>query len=102
MDLILLTYALLLLAGGATGYYIAGSLPSLVMGTGTALLVGILGFLKSNYAHSAALVITLLLTGFFGYRFALTGKFMPAGMMALASAAVFILQLRKSCCKLEA
>jgi uncharacterized membrane protein (UPF0136 family) len=78
-------YAALLLVGGVIGYLMAGSSASLAMGTACALLFGVLASQKGKMASYATFGLTLLLLLFFGYRFALAFKFMPAGLMALVS-----------------
>lgn len=98
-------YALLLFVGGGIGYYIANSLPSLMMGSITALVFAILAFQQGKTAHLITMVLTGLLAGFFGYRFYLTLKFFPAGFMTLASLGLVAALIRKSfsnaCCKIE-
>lgn len=90
MNIYILGYALLLLVGGLVGYLKAGSLPSLIMGSSCAIIFGILAFIRTKMAHLIAIAMTLLLFGFFGYRFAVSLKFMPAGLMSLASIGLLI------------
>lgn len=90
---VVLVYAFMLLAGGIMGYTQAHSLPSLTAGIVSSFLLIIcaLGINKrSTLAYTMAMLITLGLTLFFGYRFAVTSKFMPAGMMVITSALVLI------------
>ncbi len=81
-------YALLIFLGGMIGYYQAHSLPSLIAGTLSAILLFACAwgmFKNSALAYTFALALILALALFFGYRFTLTGKFMPSGMMTLMS-----------------
>lgn len=84
-----LAYAVLVLAGGITGYLKASSRASLISGGifGLALALGAAGMLRGNHAAtSATLSLVALLALFFAYRLATGGKFMPAGLMLLVSA----------------
>ncbi len=98
-------YALLLLIGGIIGYYMANSLPSLIMGSSSALIFAVLAFQKGKTAHLITLVLTALLAGFFGFRFYLTLKLFPAGFMSLVSLGLVVALARESlssvCCKSE-
>lgn len=78
-------YALLLLVGGIIGHYKADSLASLMMGSAFALAFGILAFQKGKTVNYITIGLTLVLVLFFGYRYSLTFKFMPAGLMSLLS-----------------
>jgi len=91
--IVLLIYALLLFVGGYTGYHTAHSLPSLVMGTFFAVALVACSWAISigiNYAYLAAVFLTLLLLVFFFYRFILTIKFMPSGLMSVISLGVLV------------
>lgn len=90
-------YAVLLLVGGAIGYFKANSHPSLIMGTLSALAFGILAFQKGRLTDYATLCLAALLGMFFGYRWYLTGNFMPAGIMTLSSMALIFWILRLNC-----
>ena len=98
-------YALLLLVGGTIGHYTAGSLASLIMGSTFALAFGILAFQKGKTAHYITLGLTLVMLCFFGYRYALSFKFMPAGLMTLLSLLLLVKLWRdcpsNACCKSE-
>lgn len=78
-------YALFLFVGGLIGHYKAGSFASLVMGSAFALVFGILAFQKGKVVNYITLGLTLVLLIFFGYRYSLSFKFMPAGLMCLLS-----------------
>ena len=66
-------YGLMLSAGGLAGFLRAKSLPSLIAGVGSGLVVS---FAASKWVKSLA---SLLLGGIMGVRWRLGGKFMPAG-----------------------
>ena len=92
--IIVIIYSILVLLGGLIGYLFANSLPSLISGTifGAALFTCGLGILRSNLAaFITSIMLSGLLTLFFGYRFWLTEKLMPAGMMGIISGLIFIL-----------
>lgn len=80
------------------GFSQAHSLPSLIAGTVSAILLFAcsLGmFKRSLLAYTLAMFLILALTIFFAYRFALTGKFMPAGMMIIISTLSLVLVLMR-------
>ena len=98
---IVLTFAVLVLVGGIMGYQKAASLPSLIAGIISSLVLFACAFgmfKESVLAYSLSLVATMFLALFFTYRFSVTGAFMPAGMMAIVSATVLIaVSLSKKC-----
>jgi uncharacterized membrane protein (UPF0136 family) len=85
-------YALLLGVGGLMGYLKAGSRPSLIAGSISALAaLGAVGLWSTNFRLGVALGLLLSSTLFvlFGYRYAVkTRKFMPSGLLAIASLVV--------------
>lgn len=86
-------YALVVLAGGITGYTKAGSLSSLVMGIGFSLLLffSAAGQYKRNtQAYYSGLILTIILTLFFAWRFTQTFAFMPSGLMVIISLLVLV------------
>ncbi len=90
-------YALLLIMGGMIGYFTAHSLPSLFMGTGFALLIGFCAYGIHKgciYSTYGAIGLSALLFVFFSYRFWLTSKFFPGGMMAILSFSLLLLLAR--------
>lgn len=87
-SLIIFTYGLIVMAGGVIGYMTAGSIPSLIMGITFGLLLLGSGWAltkKSTLAHFSAVTLSTILALFFLYRFGITWKIMPAGMMAAIS-----------------
>ena len=81
-------FGLLTIAGGIVGYIKAGSVASVIAGAITGVLLLVAAFLLP--AHQAwglgtALIVSLLLLGYFGPKFLHTGTVMPAGMMSVLS-----------------
>lgn len=88
-SIVIWVYALLLLIGGLMGFIKANSLVSLLSSSIIALLFFVCGyFIRKGHAtaYYFAAILTIFLLAFFGYRFALTHQFMPAGLMTLLSA----------------
>jgi uncharacterized membrane protein (UPF0136 family) len=85
-------YALLLAVGGLIGYLKAGSKPSLIAGSVSALAaLAALGLSIGNNRLGVPLGLLLSISLFvlFGYRYAVkTRKFMPSGLLAIASLVV--------------
>lgn len=87
-SIVVLIYGALLFAGGLIGFLKAHSHASLVMGAISALVLIAAGLtmVKNNLlGFWIAIVASILLTLFFGYRFYATQKMMPSGMMAIIS-----------------
>jgi uncharacterized membrane protein (UPF0136 family) len=84
-----LIFGALTIIGGVIGYVKAGSLPSIIAGaiTGVLLLVAA-WLLPSNRMIGllTAFVVSLLLAAQFIPKFIRTGKVMPAGLMSILSA----------------
>ncbi len=82
-------YALLLGIGGLIGYLKAGSRSSLIAGSISAVAaVGALALSAADHQMGVPLGLLLSITLFvlFGYRYAVkTRKFMPSGLLAIAS-----------------
>ena len=86
---ILAIYALMLIAGGAMGYVRAGSRASLIAG----LVSGVIGLIaavlaaavKYQWGVELGLCLAAVILLFFGPRFLISKKFMPAGLMSLLS-----------------
>lgn len=91
---ILIMYAMLLGVGGVMGFVKARSRPSLVMGllsAITALLAAVLSLNNVKWGIPLGALLAGVMFIFFGYRYA-TGskKFMPGGMLAVASLVVLL------------
>jgi uncharacterized membrane protein (UPF0136 family) len=87
-------YGALVLAGGLAGFLKARSRPSLIAGlvSGALLLgAGILMQRGNPAGWIGAMVVAAALGAFFGGRWLKGRKFMPAGMMVLASVAALAL-----------
>lgn len=83
-------YGILLVIGGLVGYFLAGSIPSLVASSSFATLVFLsaLGIqMKQKWAFPLLITCLFALFAFFGYRYYGTLKFMPPGMMAIITLA---------------
>lgn len=96
---VLLTYAVLVLVGGIMGYVKAQSVASLVFGSISAVLLGISSFLLlqgKQLGFYLGLLLTIVLGAFFAYRFVLSYKFMPAGLMVILSLVTFFALLKKN------
>ncbi len=91
-DLIAFAYAATVAIGGIIGYVKKGSLMSGVMGLAFGGMAGYGAYQTSvnpaNYAVS--LGVSAALTGVMGYRFVNSGKFMPAGLVAVLSVAMLL------------
>jgi len=91
---ITLFYGLIVIAGGIVGYLKAHSMASIVMGSiaGFLLLLSALGMMGklASLAH-LALIITFILDAFFTYRWVLSMKFMPSGVMSIISTIVLVI-----------
>lgn len=82
-------FGILTIAGGVIGYVKAGSMPSIIAGSVTGILLVIGALILPE--HRAAglltvLIVSLLLAAQFIPKFIRTGKAMPAGMMSILSA----------------
>ena len=83
-----LVFGALTIVGGIIGYVKAGSLPSIIAGAITGVLLLVAGFLLSEHRAAGlatALVVSFLLAAQFVPKFIRTGKVMPAGMMSILS-----------------
>ncbi|XP_053185976.1 transmembrane protein 14C-like [Scomber japonicus] len=87
LDWIGFSYAALVVIGGFIGYVKAGSVTSLVAGLLFGLLAAGGAYLGSQNPKNVWLSLgtTGVLTGVMGMRFLSSWKFMPAGLMTLAS-----------------
>jgi uncharacterized membrane protein (UPF0136 family) len=81
-------FAVLTIVGGIIGYVSKGSVPSIIAGSISGLLLLTGALLLPNHAVAGLaidLVVSLLLAGQFLPKFIQTGKAMPAGMMSILS-----------------
>src|SRR5437016_11054298 len=83
-----LVFGALTIVGGIIGYVKAGSLPSIIAGAITGMLLLVAGFLLPE--HRAAgiatgFVVSFLLAAQFVPKFIRPGKMMPAGMMSIVT-----------------
>ena len=85
-------YAILLIVGGVIGFKKAGSKVSLYAGVISGVVVGI-GICMQSLGLICA--VSLLLTGSFAVRLVKTKKFMPSGMLLIASLAAVIISVRE-------
>jgi uncharacterized membrane protein (UPF0136 family) len=91
---IIFLYALLILIGGIIGHVHSASLASLISGLSFGILLLVasgLIFMKQPFGYWMALALSILLEGFFTWRFAKTLKFLPAGLLSLISLVVIII-----------
>lgn len=85
---VVLTYAVIVLAGGVMGGFIANSIPSLIAGVtfGALITLNAVKILKGNMrGFTLALIQSIILGSFFVYRLKVSGSFMPAGLMVILS-----------------
>src|SRR3989442_118266 len=89
-------FGALTIIGGILGYVKAGSLPSIIAGSITGVLLLIGGSLLPEHRAiglATGFVISLLLAAQFVPKFIRTGKAMPAGMMSILSVIGLIIAL---------
>ena len=83
-----IVFGLLTIVGGIIGYASKGSVPSIIAGSISGILLLLGAFLLPNHFAAGlgvALIVSLLLAGQFVPKFIQTGKAMPAGMMSILS-----------------
>ena len=83
-----LIFGALTIIGGIIGYIKANSLPSIIAGSITGVLLLVAGSLLSSnrlIGLATAFVVSLLLAAQFVPKFIRSGKVMPAGMMSILS-----------------
>jgi uncharacterized membrane protein (UPF0136 family) len=84
-----LIFGALTIIGGVIGYVKAQSVPSIVAGTITGILLLVAGWILPTNRTAGlvtALIVSLLLAAQFIPKFFRTGKVMPAGLMSILSA----------------
>ena len=89
---VLIVYAVLLIVGGVIGFVKAKSKASLIAGVASGIIAIIAVAISATYnedgGYSLALLLAVVLFVFFGYRASLSRKFMPGGLLAVASVVV--------------
>jgi len=91
-----IVFGVLTIAGGVLGYVKAGSLPSIIAGSITGVLLLVAASLLPEHRAiglATGFVISLLLAAQFIPKFIRTGKAMPAGMMSILSVIGLIIAL---------
>jgi uncharacterized membrane protein (UPF0136 family) len=91
-----IVFGLLTIAGGVVGYVKAGSVPSIVAGALSGILILIGAWLLPERAAAGLLVelvVGLILLAQFLPKFMRTGKAMPAGMMSVLSGIAVVLAI---------
>jgi uncharacterized membrane protein (UPF0136 family) len=83
-----IVFGILTIAGGVIGYVKAGSMPSIIAGSISGILLLVAAFLLPDHRVAGlaiGLIISLLLAGQFIPKLIRTGNAMPAGMMSILS-----------------
>jgi uncharacterized membrane protein (UPF0136 family) len=83
-----LIFGALTIVGGVIGYVKAGSVPSIIAGAITGVILLIAGYILPEHRAAGlvtALIVSLLLAGQFVPKLIRTGKVMPAGLMSILS-----------------
>ena len=87
-QLYFLIFGALTIIGGMIGYVKAQSVPSIIAGTITGVLLIIAGWILPQYPTgglATALIVSLILAAQFVPKLIRTGKIMPAGLMSVLS-----------------
>ena len=95
---IVFIYGVLLFVGGMIGFAKVHSVASLVMGTAFSIAIFVATYLMfkgKDIGNTIAIGCSGILMIFFAYRFTLSFKFMPAGLMCLLSIIVLGSLIRK-------
>jgi uncharacterized membrane protein (UPF0136 family) len=83
-----LIFGALTIVGGVIGYVKAGSVPSIIAGAITGIVLLIAGYILPEHRAAGlvtAFIVSLLLAGQFVPKLIRTGKVMPAGLMSILS-----------------
>ena len=87
--LVSLIYGVMLILGGTMGFLKVHSKISLIAGGLSGLIVLLSCKIKSKSSYLYVSAISLVLAGFFSYRFAHSHALMPAGIMLILSTTTF-------------
>jgi uncharacterized membrane protein (UPF0136 family) len=93
-----LAYGILAIIGGIIGYIQVQSKASLISGiiSGALLIIGgVIQLQGQTWGLLLATVVTVGLIIVFGMRLTKTGKFMPAGLMAILGLAALVIMLKE-------
>lgn len=88
VKLYFIIFGALTIIGGVVGYVKAGSLPSIIAGSITGVLLLVASSLLPQHRAiglTTALIISLVLAAQFVPKFFRTGRMMPAGLMSILS-----------------
>lgn len=91
-----IVFGILTIAGGIMGFVKAGSMPSLIAGSVTGVLLLVAAWLMPEHLAAGlavAFAVSLLLAAQFVPKFIRTGKAMPAGMMSILSVIGLVLAI---------
>ena len=91
-NLVLWIYIVLLVIGGVMGFVKGKSRISLIMSLAFAIPLSLIAMGKLKVVHLEDILLAALLV-VFGIRLVKTRKFMPGGLMVVATAVVLILRL---------
>ena len=87
-QLYFLIFGALTIVGGVIGYVKAGSMPSIIAGAITGVLLLVAGWIlpgNRTVGLAMALIVSVLLAAQFVPKLIRTGKMMPAGLMSILS-----------------
>jgi uncharacterized membrane protein (UPF0136 family) len=94
---VLIVYAVLLIVGGVIGFVKARSTASLVAGVASGVIAGLSALISATYnedgGFAVALLLSVVLFVFCGYRASRSKKFMPGGLLAAASVVVMAIMV---------
>ncbi len=94
IPIVVMIYGIILWVGGMIGYAKAHSLVSFIMGSVSAAMLVVAGITMlrpTPWGFWWAVCVTGLLAAFFAYRYYITQKLMPAGMLTILSLLVLCL-----------
>ena len=86
-----------MIALGVVGYYVSDSIPSLIAGVGAGILLLVcvlIMFMGKKAGAYGALILNVILTGLFAYRYTVSEKLLPATLAVLSGAMLIFLLLQ--------